>query len=121
MSIVQKYQFGGSDGLAAALNLENMATIMTSTFQLGGGGFPEQLKRLGVPAGLVLSEAKEIDHNTNTKVPDVMPDEMFDRMLSLVGNIIKIKPALTKGHTSASLTKRIVPKQKGGKLTRRKK
>ena len=115
MSIVQKYQFGGSDGLAAALNLENMATIMTSTFQLGGGsttdGIPTQLKHLGVPAGLVLSEAKEIDHAINTKVPDVMPDEMFDRMLSLVGNIIKIKPIFTK---------RAQTKQKGGKLTRRK-
>jgi len=117
MSIVQKYQFGGSDGLAAALNLENMATIMTSTFQMGGGssasdGIPNQLKHLGVPAGLVLSTVKEIDNDIKTHTAnDVMPAEMFDRMLSLVGNIIKIKPVFTK---------RAQTKQKGGKLTRRK-
>ncbi len=116
MSIVQKYQFGGSDGLAAALNLENMATIMTSTFQMqmGGGsltdGIPNQLKHLGVPAGLVLSTIKEIDNDIKTHTSnDVMPDKMFDHMLHLVGN--KMKPVFTK---------RAQTKQKGGKLTRRK-
>ena len=83
MSIVQQYNFhGGSDGgLSAAITLQDMATIMTSTFQLGGGSN----KNWGIPAGLVLSNEKyDLEPANETDDVSVMSEEMFDRMLSLV-------------------------------------
>lgn len=98
MSIVHKYQFGGSDGLAAALRLEDMATIMTSTFQLGGGS---AIKNLAVPAGLVLNEYgnKTGTEETSTVLPLPLPEEMFDRMLSLVSPGDKMVVSLNHNKT----------------------
>jgi len=97
MSIVQQYNFhGGSDGgLSAAINIQDMATIMTSTFQLGGGSN----KNWGIPAGLVLSNEKyDLEPANAINDVSVMSDDMFDRMLSLVSPD-SVKSATTRHAT----------------------
>ena len=103
MSIVQNYQF--SD-LTAAMPLHEIAAALTSTFQIGGNSNVNALKHLGIPAGLVLSNVKELYDNVREEHVATLPEEMFDRMLALVSpqghvhvhrptNGKKIRPALT--------------------------
>lgn len=99
MSIVHKYQFSGGGDLTAAMPLHEIATALTSTFQIGGNGrghSNDALNHLGIPAGLVLSNVKELYDNVREEHVTTLPEDMFDRMLALVSpDGKKIRPVLT--------------------------
>ena len=92
--------------------LHEIATALTVGFQIGGNnhentnGNTNALKHLGIPAGLVLSNVKELYDNVREEHVATLPEDMFDRMLALVspeGHVHrptrvdgkKIKPVLT--------------------------
>lgn len=86
MSIVQKYQFSGG----AAMPLHEIAAALTVGFQIGGNnhgntnGNTNALNHLGIPAGLVMSNVKELYNNFSEEHVATLPEDMFDRMLVLV-------------------------------------
>ncbi len=102
MTIVHKYKFhGGSDGgISAVIGLDDMATLLTSTVQLGGSS-NSALKNLGVPAGLVLDSHHYADTSSTIAnvLPMPLPEDMFDRMLSLVSPGEKMVVGLNRNKT----------------------
>jgi len=72
--------------------LHEIAAALTSTFQIGGNGHghgntntnSNALNHLGIPAGLVLSNVKELYDNFSEEHVATLPEDMFDRMLALV-------------------------------------
>jgi hypothetical protein len=82
MSIVHKYQFRGG---MATMPLHEISALLTSTFQIGGSSTnTSALNHLGIPAGLVLSNVKELYDTAHEEHVATLPEDMFDRMLALV-------------------------------------